>query len=67
MAHGKVKWVNTTKGAGLFSNDDGSKDVFAHYSAATPDGFRPLAVGDKVEFDIESSSDGPVIENVRKA
>lgn len=67
MARGKVKWFNDAKGFGFISNDDGSGDVFAHFSAIVSDGFKTLAEGDVVEFDVETSSKGPKAANVRKA
>lgn len=66
MARGKVKWFNDAKGYGFISNDDGSKDVFAHFSAIASEGFKTLAEGDAVEFDIENSDKGPKAANIRK-
>ncbi|MFC1500875.1 cold-shock protein [Elusimicrobiota bacterium] len=66
MATGKVKWFNDAKGFGFISNDDGSGDVFAHFSAVEASGFKTLAEGDSVEFEVESSDKGPKASNIRK-
>lgn len=54
MNEGTVKWFNAEKGFGFISNNDGTGDVFVHFSAIVADGFKTLAEGQKVTFDIES-------------
>jgi CspA family cold shock protein len=66
MVRGKVKWFNDQKGFGFITPEDGSKDVFAHYSAIQSDGFKSLAEGDNVEFDVMASDKGPKAANIRK-
>lgn len=51
--NGTVKWFNEAKGFGFISNDDGSGDVFVHFSAIQGDGFKTLAEGQKVTYDVE--------------
>jgi CspA family cold shock protein len=61
---GTVKWFNDTKGFGFITPEDGSKDCFVHHSAIQSNGFRTLAEGEKVEFDIVQGQKGPAAENV---
>ena len=65
MATGTVKWFNDAKGFGFITPDDGSADVFAHFSAVASDGFRSLAEGQKVTFDTESGPKGPQAANIQ--
>lgn len=63
---GKVKWFNNQKGYGFITREDGSGDVFVHYSAVTGDGYKSLNEGDAVEFDVVESDKGPKAANVHK-
>ena len=65
MAIGTVKWFNESKGFGFIEQEEG-KDLFVHYSAIQGEGFKSLAEGDRVSFDIVSGKKGPAAENVRK-
>jgi CspA family cold shock protein len=65
MAEGKVKWFNDAKGFG-FVQQEGGPDVFVHYSAIASEGFRSLAEGDRVEFEIKQGPKGLQAANVRK-
>ena len=63
---GTVKWFNDSKGYGFITPENGSKDCFVHHTAIKADGFRSLAEGDRVEFDIVEGQKGPAAENVMK-
>ena len=63
---GKVKWFNDQKGFGFITPDSGEKDCFVHHSAIQAAGFRTLAEGDAVEFDIVEGQKGPAAQNVSK-
>jgi len=65
MAEGTVKWFNDSKGFG-FIEQEGDKDLFVHHSAIQGEGFKSLAEGDRVSFDVVQGQKGPAAENVRK-
>ena len=67
MANGIVKWFNDSKGFGFISQDNGGEDVFAHFSAIQSNGFKSLAEGQRVTFDITQGQKGKQASNIRVA
>ncbi len=65
MAEGTVKWFSEKKGYGFIEQNDGP-DIFVHYSSINTSGFKTLAEGERVSFDVEESYRGPVAKNVSK-
>ena len=65
MAKGTVKWFNDSKGFGFITSEDGG-DVFVHHSSIHGDGYKSLAEGDSVSFDVEDGEKGPKAINVVK-
>ena len=67
MITGTVKWFNESKGYGFITPQDGTKDVFVHYSAIQGGGFKSLLEGQKVTFDVERGPKGPSAARVQAA
>jgi CspA family cold shock protein len=64
MATGTVKWFNSNKGYGFITADDEGKDVFVHFSAISGEGYKSLAEGAKVEYEVEEGPKGPQARDV---
>ena len=67
MTEGKVKWFNPSKGYGFLAPDDGTEDVFVHYSAIDGSGYRELVEGQRVQFETEQGQKGHQAKWVRPA
>jgi CspA family cold shock protein len=67
MATGTVKWFNDAKGYGFITPDDGSEDLFAHFSAINMQGFKTLKEGQKVSFDVVQGPKGKQASNIQKS
>jgi cold shock protein len=65
MAAGTVKWFNSEKGYGFITPEDGSKDLFVHFSAIQAEGYKSLNEGQKVEYEATQGQKGPQASNVR--
>jgi cold shock protein len=65
MKTGTVKWFNDAKGFGFITQDDGGEDVFCHHTAIQADGFRSLAEGQRVEFEVKKGPKGLQAASVR--
>ncbi|HSJ08394.1 MAG TPA: cold-shock protein [Longimicrobiales bacterium] len=63
---GTVKWFNDTKGFGFITPENGSKDCFVHHTAIQGNGFKSLAEGERVEFDMVEEAKGPKAMNVSR-
>lgn len=63
---GTVKWFNEAKGFGFITREDGEKDCFVHHSGIAGDGFKNLAEGERVEFDVVDGPKGPAAQNVSR-
>jgi cold shock protein len=67
MATGTVKWFSNDKGHGFITQDEGGKDVFVHHSAISGEGYKSLAEGAKVEYEVEEGPKGPQARTVTVA
>jgi CspA family cold shock protein len=66
MLTGRVKWFNDAKGYGFIEQPDGGEDVFVHFSAITMEGFKTLAEGEEVEFELKQTDKGLQAANVTR-
>lgn len=67
MSTGTVKWFDATKGFGFISPEDGGKDVFVHHSSINGDGYKTLAEGQRVSFEVQQGEKGPAAVDVSPA
>ena len=67
MAEGTVKWFNDAKGFGFITPDDGSEDLFAHFSSITGEGYKSLKEGQRVTFEVTDGPKGKQASNIEKA
>lgn len=67
MATGSVKWFNDSKGYGFIQADGTDRDVFVHYTAIQSEGFKTLAEGQRVDFELVEGPKGPQASNVLRA
>ena len=67
MPEGTVKWFNAAKGFGFLTPDDGTPDVFVHFSAIDGSGYRELTEGQRVQFESQQGQKGPQAKSVRPA
>lgn len=67
MARGRVKWFNDAKGYGFIEQPEGGEDVFVHFTAIEMEGFKTLAEGQEVEFEIRQGDKGLQAANVTRA
>ena len=62
--YGRVKWFNESKGFGFITPEDGQQDCFVHHTSIQSDGFRTLAEGERVQFEVVQGDKGPAARNV---
>jgi CspA family cold shock protein len=66
MANGVVKWFSDKKGFGFIEQEEGQGDIFVHFSSIQAEGFKTLAEGDRVTFEVEQTDRGPAAANVHR-